>query len=90
MDERLVMKLEVMGAEILTKVNEAFRKKVQLKEQLDENEVMIHFYRGMLFAFNKAQEVAKEIQKGEQIEAMYEGDHPGELAIVPSKVGIKE
>ena len=86
--ERLVIKLDVLSVEILAKANEAFRKKAQLKEQLDENEVMIHFYRGMLFAFNKAQEVAKELQRGEQIEAMHEGNHPGELEEIPKEVTI--
>ena len=86
--ERMIMKLDLLSVETLTKVNEAFRKKVQLKEQLDESEIMIHFYRGMLFAFNKVQEVAKELQEGEQIEAMHEGNHPEELEEIPKKVTI--
>ena len=68
--ERLIMKLEVMGAETLGKLNEHFRKKVQLEEQQKENEALLHFHRGVLFGIQRAQEVAKEIQKGEQIETM--------------------
>ena len=70
--ERVSMRFEVLKGEILSKLNEHFRMKVQLKEQLDENEVQIHFHRGMLFAINKAQEVIKEIQQAEQIESMEE------------------
>ena len=86
--DRVIMRLEVMGAETLGKINEFFRKKVQLEEQLKDNEINIHFHRGILFALNKAQEIVKEIQKGELIESMpIEGsmkpgsDHPKETGV---------
>ena len=85
MEERFVMRLEVMGAELLGKINENFRKKVQLKEQIEENEVQIHFHRGVLWGINKCQEIAKEILKGTQIETMYENNHPKEIEKVEVK-----
>ena len=72
MQEQIIMKLEVMGAETLGKLNRLFREKVQLKEQADENEVNIHFHRGYLHALDDVQKVVREIGKGEKIAEMYE------------------
>ena len=95
--ERLIMRIEIVGAETLAKINETFRKKVQLKEQADENEVQLHFLRGILWGLNKAEEVIKEVGKGEQIEAMEEsmrmqsmsGNHTGELESLPKESEAK-
>ena len=68
--ERLHMKLEVSKGETLSKLNELFRRKVQLEEEQKENEAQLQFQRGVLEAFDKAQQFIAEIHKGEKIEAM--------------------
>ena len=64
------MKLEISKSETLSKLNELFRRKVQLEEEQKENEAQLQFQRGVLEAFNKAQQFIAEIHKGEKIEAM--------------------
>lgn len=68
--DRILMKLEVVRGETLGKLNILFRQKVQLKEQYDENEVLIHFERGKMQAFEDYQKIIQEIQKADKIEAI--------------------
>ena len=68
--EQLHMKLEISKSETLSKLNELFRRKVQLEEETKENEAQLQFQRGALTAFEKAQEYILEIKKGEKIDAM--------------------
>ena len=86
--EKINMKLEVFKQETFNKLNEFFRKKVQLEEELKENEVQLQFHRGVLFAFDKAQQAIQEIYKGEQIEVMR--TKKAELSRAPSDDGDKE
>ena len=91
--EKINMKLEVYKQETFNKLNEFFRKKVQLDEELKENEAQLQFHRGILFAFDKAQQAIQDIQKGEQIEAMRAKKaelSAAPLSAVPSGDGDKE
>jgi len=88
--ERVSMRLEVLRAETLGALNNHFRRKVQLKEELDENEVQIHFKRGIMEGLFQAKGVIEEIQKGDKLEdAVQErlqrrgGDHEGKLKEAP-------
>ena len=68
--EQVIMKLEVQKNEIMSQLNEVFRRKVQLEEEVKENEVHLQFLRGTLHGLEAAQKAVKGIQQGEQIEAM--------------------
>ena len=74
MEEQIRMKLEVRKAETLGELNKAFRLKVQLEEQLEENEVQIHFKRGKMDAFDEIQKIVEDVAKAEQFEAMRHED----------------
>lgn len=66
--ERALMRLEVLKGETLGQLNNNFREKVQLEEQLEENEVQIHFKRGMMHAFELVQKEIGQIVQGEKLE----------------------
>mgnify|MGYP001613520331 CR=1 FL=1 len=80
--ERELMKLEVLKNETMSKLNELFRRKVQLDEETKENEVQLQFHRGTLQGLNAAQIVIKEVEQAERIEAMRA--KKAELVSVPS------
>ena len=67
--ERIHMQLEVLKAETLSKLNKLFREKVQYDEMVKENEIQIHFGRGLMEGYAQAQKICKEIYKAQQIEA---------------------
>ena len=77
-DERLFMRLEVIKAEVNGELSALFRAKVQLEEQLEENEVKIHFNRGILEAFERLKQTAKEIAESDKI-AELEAEQTEEL-----------
>lgn len=85
--QRLEMKLEVLKGDVLGQINQNFRVKVQLEEQLKENEVQLHYRRGQLDAWIKVQAVIQEIRQGDEIQAMNERDaragdnHTGQLPV---------
>ena len=66
--ERFYMKLELLKGETLSKLNEHFRRKVQLEEELKENEVQLQFGRGMMDAIDKSQRMIRESQQADKIE----------------------
>ena len=66
--ERFYMKLELLKGETLSKLNEHFRRKVQLEEELKENEVQLQFGRGMMDAIDKSQRMIRECQQADKIE----------------------
>ena len=70
MSEKLLIRLNVLRAETMGKLNDAFRGKVQLEERLKENEVEIHYYRGVVAAFDTVEKTIKEIERGERIEEL--------------------
>jgi len=86
--EQVIMKLEVQKNEVMSQLNELFRRKVQLEEETKENEVQLQFQRGILHGLTAAQKAAKEIQQGERIVAMRA--KRAELSEVPSSDGDKE
>ena len=61
MSERVYMRLEVMRNDHIAKLNELFRIKVQLEEQVRENEVQIHYMRGSLDTLVTAQKLSAEL-----------------------------
>ena len=86
--EQVIMKLEVQKSEIMSQLNEVFKRKVQLEEETKENEVQLQFLRGILHGLTAAQKATKEIQQGEQIETMIA--KKTELSKLPSGDGDKE
>ena len=88
----MVMRLEVLKAETLTQINTNFRVKVQLEEQLKENEVQLHFKRGMMEAFELSQRAVSEIVQADKIEeakierAQRRDNHPDNVQV---KTGVK-
>ena len=66
--ESLIMQLEVIRGETLGELNKCFRLKVQLQEQLDENEVLIHFKRGIMDGLEQAQNAIKKSIEADKIE----------------------
>ena len=72
LSDRINMRLEVLRGETLGEINKLFKDKVQLAEQLEDAEVQIHFRRGFMFAFEKFQQVCKEIQDADKVEAIRE------------------
>ena len=67
--ERILMKLETLKADTSNALDTLFRKKVQLEEEVKENEAQIQYQRGVIAALTEAQKVTIEIEKGEAIEA---------------------
>ena len=86
--EKVIMKLEVQKNEVMSQLNEVFRRKVQLEEETKENDVQLQFLRGILHGLTAAQKATKEIQQGEQIVAMR--TKKAELASAPGDDGNKE
>jgi len=64
------MKLEVMRGETLGRLNVMFRQKVQLEEQVRDNDINIHFERGKMQAYEDYQNLIKELQKADKIESI--------------------
>ena len=70
--ERIHMKLEVRKLEASSKLNELFRMKVQLEEQLKEVETQIHYHRGFIHSVNETQKFVRELQSNIEAEAIAE------------------
>ena len=85
MSERILMKLEIVKNETMSKLNELFRQKVQFEEQVKENEVQLQFQRGVLHAIVGAQKIVMEAEKAAQFETK-----KAELVGIPSNDGNKE
>ena len=62
--EQIKMRLEVLRGETFGSLNHNFRIKVQLEEQVKENEVTLHFRRGILEGLEMAKNAIDEIEKG--------------------------
>ena len=70
MSEQIYLKIEVLKTETLRELEACFRKKVQLDEEMKENEAQLQVRRGALIGFDKALGAIREIEKGKQIEDM--------------------
>ena len=66
--EQIFQRLQVIGANTGTKLNELFRLKVQLDEQIEDVENQIQFYRGVMEAIGQAQGVVRDRMRGEAID----------------------
>jgi len=85
--ERVIMKLEVLKNETMSKLNELFRRKVQLDEETKDNESQIQFQRGVLAALEQSQKTVKEVEQAEAIEALdTKRDHNQEAITLGAKV----
>jgi len=76
--ERILMRFETLKVETLRKLDELFRKKVQLEEQWKENESQIQYQRGVMEALAEAQKVVTEVHKRQVLDehiAKRQGDH---------------
>ena len=76
--EVIFMRFETMKAETLRKLDELFRKKVQLEEQWKENEAQIQYQRGVMDALAEAQKVVTEVHKRQVLDehiAKRQSDH---------------
>jgi len=71
------MRLEVRKLELNSRLNELFRAKVQLEEQLKEVESQLQYHRGCIAGVEEGQKVIKETQQAEAMEA--EAMKPGEV-----------
>lgn len=70
MEEKILMRLEVIRGETLATLNQHFRFKVQLEEQMEENEVKIHYHRGVMDGLERIQNEIADISKGTKIAEM--------------------
>jgi hypothetical protein len=66
--DKLAMRLEVIRTESFDRVNNLFRMKVQLEDELKDTEEQIHYTRGCIDTLNKVQEEINVINEGEKIE----------------------
>lgn len=67
-NEGLGMRLEVIRAETMNKLNELFREKVQLQEMVETNESNLQYNRGYMDGLQKVQELIIEQEKAQQTE----------------------
>lgn len=68
------MQLEVLKANSMSQINQLFREKVQLEEQLDEVNRQIQYVRGVLDAYNVCQKEVHDIAEGEKISEQLDGE----------------
>jgi len=61
--ERIFQKAQLLGAETSTKINDLFRQKVQLEDQLKDVEAQIHYARGAIDTVNEVQTFIRQTQK---------------------------
>jgi len=64
--ERVLIKLQSDRVETHRELDAFFKFKVQLQEQMEENEVKIHFYRGVIAALDKVEKHIAELQKNKK------------------------
>jgi len=58
--ERALMRLQTLRVDTHRMLSEHFKIKVQLREQMDDNEVKLHFCRGCLAALDEMEQVINE------------------------------
>ncbi len=74
MEQKVIMQLEVLKANSMSQINQLFREKVQLEEQLDEVNRQIQYVRGVLDAYNVCQKEVHDIAEGEKISEQLDGE----------------
>lgn len=82
--ERIFQQTQTLGAETSAKVNDLFRQKVQLEDQLIDVEAQIHYARGVLDTVGEMQTFIRRTQKQDADKLKYDRDaeeyakaHPG-------------
>ena len=70
--ERVFQKAQLLGADTSLKVNDLFRQKVQLEDQLKDVEAQIHYARGTLDTIGEIQTFIKQTQKQDTNRLKYE------------------
>ena len=66
--EKHLMPFLHMATGALNTLNELCKIQIQKQEEVEENEVNLHFHRGILFATQGAQKEVMEIRRGQEIE----------------------
>ena len=61
--ERVLMRLQTLRVDTHRMLSEHFKLKVQLKEQMDDNEVKLHFNRGVIAALDEMEKIINEALK---------------------------
>lgn len=80
--ERILLKLQSSRVETHRQLDAYFRLKVQLKEQEEENEVKIHFYRGVIAALDNLEKTILELQEESKLD---KGEFEGLAMDKPNK-----
>ena len=68
--DQLYMNMEQLRVETLNDLNMLFRQKVQKTEDLEETERQIQYHRGFMDAFEKFQDLMKQIDDAHKIESV--------------------
>ena len=64
--ERALMRLQTLRVDTHRQLSEHFKVKVQLKEQIDDNECKLHFCRGVVAALDELEKIlTEEMNPGE-------------------------
>ncbi len=77
--ERVYQQAQVLGANTTTKLNELFRQKVTLEEQLKDVEIQLHYARGVLNTLGEIQQFIRDIQRGEGVDTSVRFSRPANL-----------
>ena len=80
--ERFLIKLQSKRVETHRQLDTYFKIKVQLQEQVEENEVKIHFYRGVVAAYDDLEKHINELQKSKKDD---KDEFVGEAMAKPTK-----
>ena len=71
--EQVGMRIKVLRGEKLGALKSCFTRKVQLEENTKENEVQLHFTRGVLEGLQLIENYLDDLQKAERIEELKKG-----------------
>lgn len=80
------MRIEALKMETLGQINKNFAVKVQLEEQLEDNEVQLHYRRGQMDAWAKVQQLLRDLQQSEEIAQIEKNIHLGQKPTSSSPV----
>lgn len=69
-NEQVAMRLEVLKGETLGRLRTRFQRKVQLDDEMQDNEAKLHWERGYLAGLDEAVKVTAEIKKGQDLVAL--------------------
>ena len=66
--EQTQSRLDVLRGEAMLVLRNAFMRKVQLEDELESNEINLHFHRGLVEGLDLSKRTMDEIQKSEELE----------------------